>query len=64
MIVRIAGKLVEKNEQLLIIDVGGLFYEIIVPASVLHRIDETNDEEQMDEYQCYNETDYRIKDIC
>ena len=45
MIVRIAGKLVEKKEQSLVVDVNGLFYEIIVPASVLQRIDETKDEE-------------------
>ena len=44
MIARIAGKLVEKKQQSLVVDVGGLFYEIIVPASVLARIDETKDE--------------------
>ena len=45
MIVRIAGKLIEKKEQSLVIDVNGLFYEVIVPASVLARIDETQDKE-------------------
>ena len=45
MIVRIAGKLVEKREQSLVVDVKGLFYEVIVPASVLARIDETEDKE-------------------
>ncbi len=44
MITRIAGRLVEKKEQSLIVDVGGLFYEIITPASVLQRVDETKDE--------------------
>ncbi len=43
MIARIAGKLIEKKEQSLIVDVNGLFYEVIVPASVLQRIDETED---------------------
>ena len=45
MIVRIAGKLIEKREQSLVVDVNGLFYEVIVPASVLQRIDETKDKE-------------------
>ena len=45
MIVRIAGKLAEKKEQSLVVDVHGLFYEVIVPASVLRRIDETTDQE-------------------
>ncbi len=44
MIARIAGKLIEKKEQSLIVDVNGLFYEVIVPASVLQRVDETKDE--------------------
>jgi holliday junction DNA helicase RuvA len=44
MIVRIAGKLVEKREQSLVVNVLGLFYEILVPASVFQRVDETRDE--------------------
>jgi Holliday junction DNA helicase RuvA len=44
MIARISGKLIEKKEHSLVIDVGGLFYEVIVPASVFQRIDETLDE--------------------
>lgn len=43
MIVRIAGKLIEKKEQSLVVDIRGLFYEIIVPSSVLQRVDETKD---------------------
>jgi len=39
MIVRIRGRLVEKKENSLIIDVKELFYEVIVPSSVLQRID-------------------------
>lgn len=45
MIVRIAGKLIEKKKQSLVVDVHGLCYEIIVPASVLQRVDETKDED-------------------
>jgi len=45
MIVRIAGKLLEKRDQSLIVDVRGLSYEIIVPASVIQRVDETKDEQ-------------------
>lgn len=45
MIVQIAGKLVEKKEQSLVVNVRGLYYEIIVPASVLQRVDETEDED-------------------
>ena len=45
MIVRISGKLVEKKEHSLVVNVNGMFYEIIVPSSVLHRIDETKDED-------------------
>lgn len=44
MIVRISGKLVEKKEQSLVLDVHGLFYEILVPVSVVQRVDETRDE--------------------
>ena len=43
MINRIAGRLIEKKDQSLIINNNGLFYEIIVPAFVLSRIEETLD---------------------
>ena len=43
MIVRISGKIFEKKEQAVIVDVHGMYYEIIVPTSVLNRIDETKD---------------------
>ena len=43
MISRIAGKLVEKKEQSVLIDVQGLVYEVIVPKPVAARIDETRD---------------------
>ncbi len=44
MIVEIAGSLVEKKAQSVVINVGGLYYEVIVPLGVLTRIDETKDE--------------------
>ena len=43
MIAKIIGKLVETKEQSLIILVGGICYEVIVPVSVLARLDETKD---------------------
>jgi Holliday junction DNA helicase RuvA len=45
MIVQITGKLVEKKEQSLIVNVNGLSYEVIVPSSVLQRVDETKDKD-------------------
>ena len=43
MIVKISGKLVEKKEHSLVVEVHGLYYDVIVPASVYQRIDETKD---------------------
>ncbi|VAX36579.1 hypothetical protein MNBD_UNCLBAC01-1965 [hydrothermal vent metagenome] len=45
MIVQIAGKLVEKREQSVIINVHGLFHEVLVPSSVLARLEEITDQE-------------------
>lgn len=45
MIARIAGKLVEKKEHSLIVNVGGMFYDVIVPEPVLARVDDTIDAE-------------------
>jgi Holliday junction DNA helicase RuvA len=42
MIAKIVGKLVEKRAQSVIVNVQGLFYEVIVPATVLHRISESD----------------------
>ena len=44
MIVKISGKLVEKREGALIIDVKGLSYEVFVPASVMSRLNDAMDE--------------------
>ena len=43
MIVRISGKLIEKKEYRLIVNVNGLGYEVYVPGSVSQRLDETID---------------------
>ena len=45
MIVRLSGKLVEKNEISLVVDVHGLHYEVIVPPAVLSRIENNIDSE-------------------
>ena len=39
MIARITGKVVEKGTNYLIIDVGGLSYEVFIPATVMQRLD-------------------------
>ena len=40
MIARISGKVIEKGDNNLIIDVNGISYEVFVPATVRERIDE------------------------
>jgi holliday junction DNA helicase RuvA len=45
MITKIEGILFEKKEQSLILNVNGLYYEIIVPDSVLKRTDELLDQD-------------------
>ena len=45
MIARISGKLVQKQDHSLIVNVHGVSYEIVAPAFVLERIDETKDAE-------------------
>ncbi len=40
MIVKLSGKLIQKAEQSLILNVQGVHYEILVPGSVLSRIDQ------------------------
>lgn len=44
MIVKISGKLIEKNENALVVDVKGIAYEVLVPASVITRIGDAVDE--------------------
>lgn len=45
MIAKIVGRLVEKKDQSVVIEVHGLSYEVIVPTSVIQRMDETMDKE-------------------
>ncbi|MDD5165980.1 MAG: OB-fold domain-containing protein [Candidatus Omnitrophica bacterium] len=40
MIARISGKVIEKGLNYLIIDVGGVCYEVFIPQTVMQRIDE------------------------
>jgi len=39
MIARIAGKITEKGTNYLIIDIGGVSYEVLLPAAVMQRLD-------------------------
>jgi Holliday junction DNA helicase RuvA len=43
LIAKLAGQLVEKNENSLVINVHGIYYEVMVPASVMQRIGEAVD---------------------
>ena len=36
MIVKLAGQLVEKNENSVVINVHGVYYEVMVPSSVVN----------------------------
>lgn len=45
MITKIVGKLIEKKEQALTVNIGGIYYDIIVPESVISRIDQTLDKD-------------------
>ncbi len=40
MISRISGKVIEKGANCLNVDVGGICYEVLIPAAVIQRIDE------------------------
>ena len=44
MIARITGQIVEKTDHAVVLNVGGVSYEILVPAPILHRLDEHKDE--------------------
>ena len=45
MIVQIKGKLIEKKDGLLVVEVNGLFYEVLVPAPVMQRLEQILDAE-------------------
>ena len=40
MIARICGKLIERGDNLLLIDIGGICYEVLVPPTTMQRLDE------------------------
>lgn len=40
MIARISGKIIEKGKNYLIIDVGGICYEIFIPSAVMQRLNQ------------------------
>jgi Holliday junction DNA helicase RuvA len=40
MIAKICGKLIERGENLLLIDIGGICYEVFVPPTTMRRLDE------------------------
>jgi len=54
MISRIAGKLIEKREQSVLIEIQGLVYEVIVPKPVAARIEETRDAQGLVHLQTYH----------
>ena len=45
MIARLRGKIVEKRDLAVILDVGGIFYEVFVPVSVAQRLEAAKDAE-------------------
>ena len=45
MITEIVGKVIHKAEQSLTVDVNGLCYEILIPVSVMQRVDQHIDAE-------------------
>lgn len=42
MISGISGKIFEKGDNYLILEVGGIFYQVFVPAAVMQRVDEAS----------------------
>jgi len=45
MISRISGKIIDKGENYLLIDVNGLSYEVFIPKAVMERLDEAKADE-------------------
>jgi len=46
MIVKLSGRLEEKKDNSIIVEVNGLFYEVFVPVSIIARIDENIGQEK------------------
>ncbi len=40
MIVRISGKIIEKGANYVVIDMGGICYQVLIPTAVIQRLDE------------------------
>ena len=40
MISRISGKVIEKGVNYLMLDLGGICYEVLIPSAVMQRIDD------------------------
>jgi len=56
MIARLKGKVVEKNTNYLLLDVGGICYEVFLPAAVMQRLEDsinTNGEVSLVTYHYY-----------
>ena len=47
MIARISGKIIEKGQNYLLIDVGGISYEVYLPQAVMQRIDDNQNQDGM-----------------
>ncbi len=45
MISRISGKVIEKGTNYLVVDIGGICYEVFIPATVMQRLDENIDDD-------------------
>jgi holliday junction DNA helicase RuvA len=54
MIVRLKGKIVEKKEQSVVLDVQGLCYEVMVPLSVHRRLEDEKDRDGCVELKIYH----------
>jgi Holliday junction DNA helicase RuvA len=40
MIVRISGKIIEKSANSVVIDMGGICYQVLIPTAVIQRLEE------------------------
>jgi len=45
MIARISGKIIQKNQDCLLIDINGISYEVFIPATVMQRVEHENNNE-------------------
>ncbi len=45
MIARISGRIIEKNQDCLLIDIGGISYEVFIPSTVMQRLQHDDNSE-------------------